>query len=893
MLNRRILFLTVVMLAVVGTIAIGGAAAQEDVSLGDIDGDGTSSSPYQVDTVDELNALRNYSGGDLHVEITGEINASETSQWNSGNGFQNISLDDSVDNTVHIDGQNNSISDLTLNGSLFRLKNSSSATPSVDISISNLEMDDPYVADAYEGLYKKSLFYVGEGTAFEAVGSVDNVDIDGLRINGSGRAAILGYHTSWFSSPGSDFVVSDTSVTGNITTTADFYGLVESPQISTIDGVEVDMEVHSSDSAVHGIARNSGGLLGDITNSDISVDVYGASNFAGIGGTGATGAGTISNINLDIDSKVTGDSAGLLGGTTTFDNIDNITGSVEINNTDGGSVSGLVVNSDSDSPVVSDVNIQTDLTSDGGAVGGILYERSGNPHTFENITISGELQGSSVGGLAVTTFTNPSGSANVEDINIDAKIDSSDVAGGIVGERFGVNGSNIVISGNISGNNIGGIVGYSDESEVNVSDVSVSGNLDGNGDTGGILGYTSVTSETLRVSDSSISGDIDSGGYAGGVVGNYASEVDMSNVSVSSEITGQSATGGLIGLAEGTITGENLEVTDDVSGNNDVGGIYGSTSGGTGSGPISDVYIRSDIVAESGDYAGIVGAYGSSNSVVYENISYIGDLEGNTIIGTNNYVDVTDSFIKIQNDVDLDVGVDSLKDSIYISNGSLSGTINTVYTLPGSSYGTPVDSEEDFFRNGQSDKLDQLNFNTTWQETPGYPTLRSIDKQKQYQDMDVPFTVESINSPSTVDVDDGLEIKVTAENEVGPWSESKIITLDLLGSPSQDALIDSEKDNITMTESEETLEWELSEEVVGENRFGVYVDSEEYGQYVVNITESEDSLIGGSGDDTTFTSFDIPGTDISVPLLPVGGILAAILLVGGYVYYREEDVEFQ
>lgn len=63
-------------------------------------------------------------------------------------------------------------------------------------------------------------------------------------------------------------------------------------------------------------------------------------------------------------------------------------------------------------------------------------------------------------------------------------------------------------------------------------------------------------------------------------------------------------------------------------------------------------------------------------------------------------------------------------------------------------------------------------------------------------------------------------------------------------------------------------------------------------QVIQEFELTESGLVGGD-DDTTFSTFEIPGTDISVPLLPVGGILVVGLLGAGYIYYREEEIDFQ
>ena len=79
--------------------------------LNNTDGDGTSSNPHVVTTLDELQAVQ----GDLsaHYVLGNNINASETETWNSGAGFTPIG--NGVEFSGNFDGQGYTIDGLYIN----------------------------------------------------------------------------------------------------------------------------------------------------------------------------------------------------------------------------------------------------------------------------------------------------------------------------------------------------------------------------------------------------------------------------------------------------------------------------------------------------------------------------------------------------------------------------------------------------------------------------------------------------------------------------------------------------------------------------------------------------------------------------------------------------------
>ena len=70
-------------------------------------GSGTEEDPYQVETLEQLQEIRNHT--DKHFIQIADIDASETAEWDDGKGF------DPLGGRFYYDGQGYVISDLTIN----------------------------------------------------------------------------------------------------------------------------------------------------------------------------------------------------------------------------------------------------------------------------------------------------------------------------------------------------------------------------------------------------------------------------------------------------------------------------------------------------------------------------------------------------------------------------------------------------------------------------------------------------------------------------------------------------------------------------------------------------------------------------------------------------------
>jgi hypothetical protein len=72
------------------------------------EGEGTEANPYEVENVRQLQCI-GVRGGEANYTQVSDIDASETSEWNSGEGFEPIEFDDTFD------GQGYNITNLTIN----------------------------------------------------------------------------------------------------------------------------------------------------------------------------------------------------------------------------------------------------------------------------------------------------------------------------------------------------------------------------------------------------------------------------------------------------------------------------------------------------------------------------------------------------------------------------------------------------------------------------------------------------------------------------------------------------------------------------------------------------------------------------------------------------------
>lgn len=231
------------------------------------------------------------------------------------------------------------------------------------------------------------------------------------------------------------------------------------------------------------------------------------------------------------------------------------------------------------------------------------------------------------------------------------------MVGGLAGEIRESRIEGVHISGNIRGNiRVGGISGYSDESEYlnNSTSVTVSG-LDEYGESfGGLLGESNKGTIVGNAAEGTVSGYDSIGGLIGESNDNF-----IRQSYVSGQVTGDYLIGGLVGqlnfelshtIADNYVVGS---VRSDATGDNDfsaeaIGGLIGEVK--KDGGPASEkINIQNNYMAASMD---ITVPDNSSSPIDDQTIgSVIGNLNDpeNQVIFTNNYYDLAKSSTNQQN----------------------------------------------------------------------------------------------------------------------------------------------------------------------------------------------------------------------------------------------------
>jgi len=212
----RLAIIVSVFLLGAGTL-FAGAAAADDSTLEEIDGEGTEDDPYVITDAEELQAIEE--DLDAHYVLGNDIDASETETWDAGAGFDPIGDQSGEPFQGSFDGQ--------------------------DHAISELHIDRPTEDNV-------ALFGYSAGT-------IKNVNLEDVEISGDGLTGTLSGYTTG--------TVQDTSATG--TTSGGRYvgGLAALvSEEGTIEKSGANVDVTGGD--------NVGGLLGGFTHDNTIIEVY-------------------------------------------------------------------------------------------------------------------------------------------------------------------------------------------------------------------------------------------------------------------------------------------------------------------------------------------------------------------------------------------------------------------------------------------------------------------------------------------------------------------------------------------------------------------------------------------------------------------------------------------
>jgi len=343
-----------------GDVDLNTVASNEGTSVPSIlmNGDGSSSSPYEISTASDLQSIKYDKGA--NYTVVNDIDASGTVNWNNGQGFNPVGTYDwrqaNAEFTGSFDGQNQTISDLSIN----------------------------------------RLDAVGLFGAIGAGGEVKNVGV--INVNITGKYDVGGLVGI------SNGTVSNSYSTGNVSGNLEVGGLVGTNEGTVSNSYSTGNVTGESDRVGGLVGKN---LNGTVSNSNSTGNVTGESNVGGL--VGRNSNGNISNSNST--GNVSGDTdyvGGLVGrnyGTVSNSySTGNVTGEEEVGGLIGYSA-GTVSNSYSTGNVTGDNYV-------GGLVGQNGNDIS-NSYSTGNVTGESDYVGGLVGHNYYGTISNSYSTGNV------------------------------------------------------------------------------------------------------------------------------------------------------------------------------------------------------------------------------------------------------------------------------------------------------------------------------------------------------------------------------------------------------------------------------------------------------------------------------------------------
>ena len=494
-------------------------------------GSGTDGNPYQVATLDNLLwiSTNSSSWGSYFIQ-TADIDASDTQNWNEGEGFSPIGHI-TIDNfTGNFDGQGQIIDGLYIN------------RPTTE---------------------KVGLFGITHNANIENLGVI-NVDISGANDVGGLIGRLL------------ESNINNCYSTGEVYGENFVAGLVGYNSNSTISNCHSSSNV-SGDNLAGGIVGNN--IWGSvISNCYSSGNINGNTHIGGI--VGSNYFSNISNSHYNYEAILLNDlhtiSIGALEDelyTEWFENDLNL--DIDDYLTFNGSE--YVISDISDLKKLlafgqsnyhffldNDIDIST---QDGFYIPFFSGFFDGNNHIIDNLNLNTNNSDMGMFGCVYD--------ANIENLGLtNVDISGSSHVGGLVGNIEESIINNCYNSGDISGHSwVGGLVGgiwnTTITSSYSLGNVNSIGSYDGGG--GGLVGFSYDSIITNCISTCSVNGE---GDYVGGLVG-VCSDGSISDSFSTGNVIGNDDVGGLVGYITYGHTISNSYSTGCVSGTTDIGGLVG------------------------------------------------------------------------------------------------------------------------------------------------------------------------------------------------------------------------------------------------------------------------------------------------------------------------------
>jgi len=714
------------------TLCSGVAAAEPLVDLDpetDLAGNGTESDPYQIGNSSELQAIT----GNLSANytLTSSIDASNTSAWNGGAGFEPIG--NSTDPfTGSFDGREQTISGLYINQTTDDAVGLFGSADGAEIERVGLDSVS-IVGNASVG----ADIFVG-GLVGNMSGTVSNSSVTGT-VDGSDTAGgLVGHLRGTVTNSYANSSVDGGSFVG---------GLVG--QTATTGEIRTSYAVGRVDES--GLATDAGGLVG--TNGGNVVDSYWDTESTGqatsYGGTGLTTAQLTGN-NATVDGTMDGfafydhwiptesypaltwqfvaestgdgteqnpyhieDSYGLQAITVDLAANYTLSESVDLSETaewnDGAGFEPIANNSDfsgsfdGDNHTISDLTINRSTASNVGLFGSIGSTGTISNVTLTDATVSGNRD---VGTLAGAN------QGSISDVQVSTVVQGNRSPG----------------EGNAS--SIGGFVG---ENAGNITQSTVDGNVSADDGGGSIGGFVGVLSSGGQIADSHATGTVSvtDGGSVGGLVGSASGDQDSDEISnstanVSIDAVRSDNVGGLLGSGSAFAVITDSSARGTVSGEMNVGGLVGKTE--------SDIFrsfATGDVIGNDTSGQNIGGLVGSTNGPT-RNSSAHGNVTGHEYVG-GLAGEITDTASTVAMSTSFSVGdVDG-----NATNGSFAGRVATGVTVDDSYFDSSTSGVSAAVGDGPDDGITglttsqlqgsaatentNLSFNPVWIATDGYP----------------------------------------------------------------------------------------------------------------------------------------------------------------------------
>ncbi|MDO8290315.1 MAG: GLUG motif-containing protein [Parvibaculum sp.] len=483
--------------------------ASNAIFLRMLGGDGTSGSAYRITDVYGLQGIRSNSLASSYFVLANDIDASGTSAWNAGAGFNPIGGNGVVSFGGSFDGQDHTISGLSISRSgqdnvgLFGLTNSNSVIANVGLVGGHISGGNDVGA------------LVGDNA-----GTIDNAWSTADVTGGITVGGLVGINTG--------LSIANSHATGDVSGTSRIGGLVGNNFGGAITDSYAEGDVDATAGEAGGLAGASGGTS-SVARSHATGTVTGATERIG---------GLIGSSNASVtDSWATGD---VTGSNSTGGLIGYSTGSI------GGSyATGLVT---------------------GGAITGGLAGYSGAlveaSYATGDVIASGDL----AGGLVGSSIGSVAGSWATGDVT-----SSADNVGGLIGASSSGTVTGSHAGGNVEGDeNVGGLIG---NAAGTVSGSWATGQVTGVARTGGLVGMGGMSIDMSYATGAVFGGQQAGGlignswgsiarSFATGAVtglgdltGGLAAynSGTIANAYATGAVAGQSRVGGLVGQNAGNV----------------------------------------------------------------------------------------------------------------------------------------------------------------------------------------------------------------------------------------------------------------------------------------------------------------------------------------------------